>query len=254
MSVESAAQDAAPEVTPDVEPEPGWPPPLTWVDVLVGSLVALVLNAGLGVGALLLGGVDLQALADGSAEIEGTALLLTLVASGLAWLAGALITLRHRVGWAAIGLTRAPARALGFGVLIGLGLRALVFLLLVVAAPLLDDIENPQEGLLSALTGPLPLAVGVLALGGLFVPLAEEVFFRGVWFGGLRQHLPLVASALLSGAVFALAHGINIVLPVALLLGIASAVLYEGTRSLWPSVITHVTFNLAGFALAIAFG
>ena len=38
-------------------------------------------------------------------------------------------------------------------------------------------------------------------------PLAEEIFFRGFIFGGLRRYMNLATAGAISGFLFALAHG-----------------------------------------------
>lgn len=91
------------------------------------------------------------------------------------------------------------------------------------------------------------LAVLVLAL--VAAPLAEEMVFRGLLYPLLRQRAGILASVLTTAAVFALMHG-NVVqfasvLPLAVLL----ALVYERTRTLLPSVLMHLVFNLAAMLL-----
>jgi membrane protease YdiL (CAAX protease family) len=40
----------------------------------------------------------------------------------------------------------------------------------------------------------------------------------------------------------------------AFVLGVANAVLYERTGSIWPPAAAHATFNLISFALVLAVG
>ncbi|MGZ5307850.1 MAG: CPBP family glutamic-type intramembrane protease [Solirubrobacterales bacterium] len=95
-------------------------------------------------------------------------------------------------------------------------------------------------------------AAGAIFLIALVAPLAEESFFRGFFFAGLRTRLPKIAAAVVSGLVFGAVHapeGPSTVVPLALL-GIALALLYERTGSLWPCVFAHCVNN--SLALAIA--
>lgn len=85
--------------------------------------------------------------------------------------------------------------------------------------------------------------------GAVLVPFAEEVLFRGIGYGALRRYGVWVAAPA-SAAVFAIAHGVNVVLVIAFLLGVACALLYERSRSIWPAVVTHAVFNASGFAIA----
>ena len=82
--------------------------------------------------------------------------------------------------------------------------------------------------------------------------IAEEVFFRGFVFGGLRKRFSLWPAAILAGIIFGAIHaptGVTAVIPLAGL-GVAFCWLYEKTGSLWPCVIAHGINN--GLALALA--
>ena len=53
-------------------------------------------------------------------------------------------------------------------------------------------------------------------------PIAEELFFRGFVFSGLRSRMTMLPAALISGLVFGLVHaptGITTVVPLAVLGG-----------------------------------
>lgn len=89
-------------------------------------------------------------------------------------------------------------------------------------------------------TGSLILATLFL---GVLTPLGEELLFRGVVTNGLLrlgEWVGVVGGAL----VFGLAHGINIVFPVALLLGLVTGELFRRSHSVWPGVGTHIVYNL----------
>jgi membrane protease YdiL (CAAX protease family) len=148
-----------------------------------------------------------------------------------------------------LGLRRFRGDAIGWMVvtLVGYYLAAALFAALFVAPEQEDigrDLGLGGESVLAA-------AVAVILIVGL-APIAEELFFRGFLFGGLRTRLPLWPSALIAGAIFGLIHaptGITAVVPLAML-GVGLSWLYEKTGSLWPPVILH-TFNNA-LALAVA--
>ena len=83
-------------------------------------------------------------------------------------------------------------------------------------------------------------------------PVAEEIFFRGFLFAGLRKRLPFVAAGLISGAVFSLAHADpGLILPFTLV-GFILAFTYERTGSLYASMGVHFLFNAISF-LALVF-
>jgi len=88
--------------------------------------------------------------------------------------------------------------------------------------------------------GDLPLALLTVSLAA---PLAEEAFFRGYLFAGLREHTSLRGAIFVSAALFALVHVLPISMPPLFVLGVLFAVLYHQTGSIWPAVILHSTMN-----------
>jgi membrane protease YdiL (CAAX protease family) len=95
------------------------------------------------------------------------------------------------------------------------------------------------------------IAVAAVLMIVLLAPVAEELFFRGFVFAGLRVRWSLWPAAIASGLIFGLVHaptGITTVVPLAAL-GIALCWLYDRTGSLWPCVIAHMINN--GLALAV---
>ncbi len=88
-------------------------------------------------------------------------------------------------------------------------------------------------------------------VGGLFGPVAEELFFRGILYGFLRRWGVIVA-ILLSTLIFVLCHPIHQGIPVTRLLGgIIFAVAYEISGSLIVPITIHALGNLAIFTLSL---
>jgi uncharacterized protein len=114
---------------------------------------------------------------------------------------------------------------------------------------LTGDQSNPQDFLVGTAAAGGVGFVLLLVLGAGLTPLGEELFFRGVLFGALRRYGPVIA-VIASSLLFGLAHGVNVVLPVAVVLGVLNAVLYERSGSIWPPVVAHGVHNALGFALA----
>jgi membrane protease YdiL (CAAX protease family) len=84
-------------------------------------------------------------------------------------------------------------------------------------------------------------------------PIAEEIFFRGFIFGGLRRYISMPIAGLASGALFSLAHGDpGLILPFAFV-GLVLAGIYEYTRSLYASIGVHFVFNSMSFLLLLFF-
>ena len=108
---------------------------------------------------------------------------------------------------------------------------------------LTGDTTNPQQALVDGAMGGGWTLVGLVVFGGLAVPFAEELFFRGVVYSALRRYGPVLAT-LASAALFGIAHGVSVVLVVAFLLGVVNAVLVERSGSIWPAVLAHATNNM----------
>lgn len=225
----------------DRRPLPGDGPPgrpsLGWTELVVGTLAYLVLSVAVALAVLRLTG-----------EL-GTVAVVT--GTGLATLAAAGIALAVRVrSLPALGLRPTTVRWLLLGLAGGL-LAWLVNRIVIIAYfALTGDLSNPQESLSSAAAVFGWEFVGVLAAGAVLVPLAEELLFRGVGYGALRRYGIGVATVA-SSVLFGVAHGINVVLPAAIVLGIITALLYERSRSIWPGVLAHVLNNALVFTAAL---
>jgi membrane protease YdiL (CAAX protease family) len=129
-------------------------------------------------------------------------------------------------GWIAAGLTSYYAAVVAYGSLI--------------TPPKQKDIARD----LGLNAGPLA-AVPVVLVIAVIAPIAEEIFFRGMLFGGLRRRLPTIPAAAISAVVFGALHattGITAVPPL-IIFGFVLALLYEKTGSLVPGMIAHAINN-----------
>ncbi|MDT7943226.1 MAG: CPBP family intramembrane glutamic endopeptidase [Dehalococcoidia bacterium] len=96
----------------------------------------------------------------------------------------------------------------------------------------------------------LAALVGLMALG--LAPLAEETFFRGFVFQGLRRRWGLWWSALASGALFGLMHlQVGAMIPFSAI-GVVFALAYAYSGSILPSVAAHLAFNSVSFGIMLA--
>jgi uncharacterized protein len=121
---------------------------------------------------------------------------------------------------------------------------ALVVMASLIAAAA-DTGGSPTEALLesAALGSPATMLLGALE-AVIWAPLFEEIAFRAVLYGSLRARFGVGVSALLSAAVFALLHGYSPLVLLPLGAGaMLSALVYERTRSLWPSILSHAFNN-----------
>jgi membrane protease YdiL (CAAX protease family) len=116
-----------------------------------------------------------------------------------------------------------------------------------IGAPEQEDIAR-DLGLDAGLLAAIPVVILIVGVA----PLAEEVFFRGMFFAGLRRRLATVPAALISAAVFGGLHattGISAV-PVLIAFGFVLALLYERTGSLVPGMTAHAINNALALAVA----
>lgn len=135
----------------------------------------------------------------------------------------------------------------------GFGPMALVWMLAAVGAYFLFAIvyvsiagEPEQEDIAEAF-GPLAVQVVLVVFAA---SISEELAFRGMLFGGLRERLPRWSAALISAAIFGALHavtGISAVPPL-IAFGFILAYLYEKTGSIVPGIILHMLNNSAALA------
>jgi membrane protease YdiL (CAAX protease family) len=163
------------------------------------------------------------------------------------------------IAWiiASVGFGDAP-RALGFRrfrpvyVWVALGVTLASFIVSAALEPLFHAGEEqglaPDEWIDSR----WPAFVLNAAVVVLVAPFVEEVFYRGLGvrvLGFLGRAIAIGGTAL----VFALAHGILVAIPALGVFALGLAWLRWRTESVWPGVIAHAAYNLAGVIGALYF-
>lgn len=156
--------------------------------------------------------------------------------------------LKGRITGAAFGLRPAPlASTAGYVIL-----AYVAFLLLAAAWTMVMGIQDRENVAVDLGTRDSALAL----IGGMFLvcvvaPIAEELFFRGFFFGGLRKY-GLTIAVLVSGTTFGLVHvassPIGFIVPLAAL-GMILALLYERTGSLYAPIALHALNNSIAFGV-----
>ena len=198
---------------------------------------------------------------DEHVERDPAALTVALAASifleiAIVWTAVHFSVRKYRLPWSALGL-RWPQRG-GFwqtgGLAFGLVIAGLIVSYAYFGALAAVGIE-PDTEIKETFQSPGPLIVlAVLSL--LVAPFAEEIFFRGFVFGGLRGRWGIGWAALASGALFALAHignpGTIYLLPPVAAIGALFALGYAYSGSILTSLLAHFLFNMFALGAGIA--
>jgi uncharacterized protein len=149
------------------------------------------------------------------------------------------IAMRERVPWR-LALARLGLRRFERSAWVYMAAAIGVYLVFVTAYVALIG-EPDQEDIAEAF-GSLPFQILLVAIAA---PISEEVFFRGMMFGGMRRRMPMIVAAFLSAAIFGGLHaltGLSAVPPL-IAFGFILAVLYEKTGSIVPGILLHVLNN-----------
>ena len=103
-------------------------------------------------------------------------------------------------------------------------------------------IGEPHQKDIAEDFGAVPVQVLLIAVAA---PISEEVCFRGMLFGGLRERWPRIAAALVSGLIFGGLHALTglSAVPVLIVFGFILALLYEKTGSVVPGILLHMLNN-----------
>jgi membrane protease YdiL (CAAX protease family) len=99
----------------------------------------------------------------------------------------------------------------------------------------------------------LPVAVMLFVAAAVLTPIWEEMLFRGMIQGSARTRFGRFAGVVISALVFAAAHGVLVLLPYMITLGIGLGLLREFHRNLWGPLVMHCTLNaIASLAVLAA--
>jgi membrane protease YdiL (CAAX protease family) len=223
------------------ETRPGW----TWVDLLL-----ILLGFG---GIFTLGWFSytyLLTLSGGEFNLEGQPSILQsigLAALEAIALVGSVYFLgirRKGLSWKSVGIRPIGNRWLLRGILISLLAIPITGLITVIVLQAFDlPFQNPQLDFLLPEGITLPGAIGLILVGGIAVPFAEELFFRGVLYTWFRKHWSIWPSVIVNALIFGVAHFDIAVGLTAFVLGLVLALVYEYSRSLWSSVLIHALNN-----------
>ncbi len=100
----------------------------------------------------------------------------------------------------------------------------------------------PEQEDIAESFGSVPVQILLIVIAA---PISEEICFRGMLYGGLRERWPKIAAALLAGLVFGALHaltGLSAVPPL-VAFGFVLCLLYEKTGSIVPGIVLHMLNN-----------
>ncbi|MGW6599452.1 CPBP family intramembrane glutamic endopeptidase [Streptomyces sp. NPDC055036] len=227
---------ATPTVLIDTEKQrPGWPE-------ICAAAVAYLL-------CYLIGPPIVSALTDDAPVASGLSLAALSGIMGLLAFYAAFV-MRFR-SWSAFNVRAITTRwvlfSLGFGLLAFLLTRVLAIIFVTITGSTDGDPQGDYQA--AANGGPLALTLQLLFIAVL-TPLGEEFAFRGVISTALYRYGAWV-SVIGSTVIFALAHGINLALIPAIVVGAISGILLVRTKSVWPGVLVHTVNNGLGTIIAV---
>jgi membrane protease YdiL (CAAX protease family) len=212
-------------------PYSNWGP----VVAAVGVLLALAAGVVLGIPAILIDNPansgDLSTTASAFVQLATAAgFLLVPIAIAVRGGAGTVSTALSR-----LGLRRFDRSALKW-------MAAAVGAYLLIAWVYLAVFGEPKQEDIAEAFGAVPVQILLIVIAA---PISEEVCFRGMLFGGLRERLPRIPAALISAVVFGGLHALTGVTAVPPLIGFGFvlALLYEKTGSIVPGILLHMLNN-----------
>lgn len=108
------------------------------------------------------------------------------------------------------------------------------------------DANQIQEVGFSHLSNQYEFIVAFIILV-VFIPVSEEILFRGYLFGKLKKISPIWLAILLTSLLFGVLHGAWNVAIDTIALSVVLCVLRQISGSIWPSILLHMTKNAIAF-------
>ena len=221
------------------------PPPWDGADAALGAAAAVVATfVAVIIASVFLAGEDEAS----SGIILKLALTgaLNVVFIGIVW---GLAVRRRGASWTDLGLRRWGGSALW-----AIPAAVLVMLAIVIAYGAVIDAIGWGEDLEIEFFD--DRRIGVLAaasaLAIVAAPIVEELFFRGFVLQGLTRHMTPLKAALLSSALFALAHVRPVTYVPIFLIGLVLAFVFLKTRSLPLAMAAHAVYNAVVVAVTLS--
>ncbi len=179
---------------------------------------------------------------------------LGLVLSGLVQVMLILVTWRFTVadkrgGWRELGFRKKLRRASWGYVPIGIAACLVIAIIYGLIAEALGVNERLKPEFLEDHARAYFIAGGIIAIA--IAPIVEETFFRGFVFAGLSREMKFWAAATVSAVLFTVAHLEPLIFVPIFLIGLLMAYAYQKTGSLWVTIMIHMGYNAAIFAISL---
>lgn len=168
---------------------------------------------------------------------------------------GAVVLIHRRRFSERAALKEAPSSSLAAGALLGFASFLAAIYLIQISQMLYPAVSSSREEYeaLHQLGFETPLSFWMdLAAAVLFAPITEEILCRGLIQKRFLCSMSPFAAIFLSAAIFAVIHGNLYQFVFTFPLGILLGYLAYRFRSIWPSVLLHMTFNFSNYPLRIA--
>ena len=112
--------------------------------------------------------------------------------------------------------------------------------LLPIPESVLESYSQSTEGMVSGTL--IIMLVSIVIV----VPIVEEIIFRGLILSRLNKAMNTVLALIISSLIFAVLHGHVLWMAYAFVLGILFGIIAIKMDSILPTIIFHMSFNLAG--------
>jgi membrane protease YdiL (CAAX protease family) len=168
------------------------------------------------------------------------------MAIGLGIVAGYLH--KYGVGWSALGWRRASiwqtVKYLTVVLIAFVYLANLAFLVVKMLVPGFNADQPQTNEFTGAVNTHRSLALLALVV---LPPIFEETVFRGFMFPALSKRAGIVWGAVISSAIFGLAHGQPNLFVYTFPLGLFLCFMYTRLGSIWPGILLHMINNYLAF-------
>jgi len=163
------------------------------------------------------------------------------------------LTLRGKNPLAMFGLLRGQWWQIGAFSLVSLAAAyPVIYLSQIASYWFLNAAETPQEIIrfLETHAG-FGDRAAVVVLAVIVAPIAEELIFRGYFYGVLRQYGGRLCAILVTSMLFAAIHLHAPSMAGLFFLAVTLALIYEKTSNLWAPIFAHAVFNGVAICLAV---